>query len=295
MVAPVAAVVIPAHGASATIARTLEALAIEARSVALARPIVVASPVDATAEIAEAMGARVVRTPRRLNAGLARNIGRAHAGECELVLFVDADCAPQRGAICHLHEALLSHRLDAVGASVLADGRDAIAWVRHLLEFKDAEPGCEPAWPGFVPSATFLCRADAFDAVGGFPDLWPGEDLVLCSRLLRAGFRVRRVDAAVTLHRHPPGFATMLRHQYALGLSSARARRLAPMDGDFFVRHRRAVPLLLAGRSIRMVRWLVQHHPGDIVRSAGALPLYLAGLLVWCVGFARGADDGRSA
>jgi GT2 family glycosyltransferase len=285
------AVVIPAHGAAATIARTLRAIAIDSAHVPLDMPIVVASPSDETAEISRRLGVRVIETPGRLSAGLARNVGRRHAVDRDLVLFVDADCAPAPGALATLYDTLCRRSLDAVGASVLADSENLTAWVRHALEFKDSEPGVEAAWPGFVPSATFLCRTSALDAVGGFPDLWPGEDLVLCSRLLRAGFRVRRVDAAVTLHRHPVGIANLLRHQYELGATSARARRMTPLDGEFFARHGAAVPLLFAGRSTRMLRWLCRHRRRELVRGCLASPLYAAGLSAWCAGFAAGGES----
>jgi glycosyltransferase involved in cell wall biosynthesis len=277
--------VIPAHGAAATIARTLRAIANESAQCRLDVPIVVASPADETAEIARRLGARAIKTAERLSAGLARNLGRRHAGDRDLVLFVDADCAPQPGALGVLRDTLYQRSLDAVGASVLADSKSVTAWVRHALEFKDSEPGVEATWPGFVPSATFLCRTRAFDAVGGFPDLWPGEDLVLCSRLLRAGFRVRRVDAAVTLHRHPVGIANLLRHQYELGTTSARARCMTSLDGEFFARHGATVPLLFAGRSMRMVRWLYRHRRSELARGLLATPLYAAGLSAWCAGF----------
>ena len=282
------AVVIPAHAAAATIARTLRALERESSDAEFDVPVVVASPADDTADVAERLGAHVVRTPERLGAGAARNLGRRHAGNPDLVLFIDADCAPRPGALRSLRVALDSDRLDAVGASVVSEPAGAVAWVRHVLEFKDAEPGCEPAWPGFVPSATFLCRTQAFDAVGGFPDLWPGEDLVLCSRLLRAGFRVRRVDGAVTIHRHPSGVGKLLQHQHALGATSAHARRMTEIEGSSLVGRRGAAPLLFAGRTLRMGRWLVRHHPSDLPRAIGASPLYFAGLAAWCTGFARG-------
>jgi GT2 family glycosyltransferase len=283
--------VIPPPVAAATIARSLRAIAREAARVPLDVPIVVASPADDTAEISLRLGASVIKTPERLSAGLARNVGRGHAGDPDFVLFVDADCTPAPGSLGVLLDALYRRSLDAAGASVLADSDNVTAWVRHALEFKDSEPGVPPAWPGFVPSATFLCRTSAFDAVGGFPDLWPGEDLVLCSRLLRAGFRVRRVDAAVTLHRHPVGIAKLLRHQYALGSTSARARRMTKLDGEFFARHQAAVPLLFAGRSTRMLRWLYRHRRREIVRGCLASPLYAAGLSAWCAGFVAGGES----
>jgi GT2 family glycosyltransferase len=282
--------VIPAHGAAGTIARTLRAIALESASLRLDPPIVVASPADETAEVSLRLGARAIKTPERLSAGLARNLGRRLAGDPDLLLFVDADCAPTPGALGVLRDALDQRSLDAVGASVLADSENVTAWVRHALEFKDSEPGVEATWPGFVPSATFLCRTSAFDTVGGFPDLWPGEDLILCSRLLRAGFRVRRVDAAVTLHRHPPGIAKLLSHQYELGITSARARRMTSLDGDFFARHGATAPLLFAGRSIRMLRWLCRHRRSELARGFVAAPLYAAGLSAWCAGFMAGGE-----
>ena len=87
----------------------------------------------------------------------------------------------------------------------------------------------------------------------------------------------------------------MLRHQYALGLSSAQARRLAPVGGEFFVDHRAAIPLLFAGRAGRMLSWLVKHHPRALLRGAVCAPLYAAGLFAWCAGFASGAADGGIA
>jgi GT2 family glycosyltransferase len=184
--------------------------------------------------------------------------------------------------------------LDAAGASVVPAPSTALAWVRHLLEFKDAEPGCESPWPSMMPSATMLCRAAAFDAIEGFPDMWPGEDLVLCARLLRGGFRVRRLDAAVTVHHHPPGIAAMLRHQLELGRTSARARRIEKMDGRHYASSVAAAPLLFAGRALRAVRWLVRYHPRDIPRFVVLAPLYFAGLAAWCSGFGRGVVETRS-
>ncbi len=281
------AVVVPAHAAAATIARTLRSLARDSRSLHLDVPVVVASPDDDTADIAERLRAKVVRTPTRVGAGVARNLGRERAGRPDFLLFVDADSAPKPGALSALYDALESQRLDAVGASVLSEKAGPVAWVRHLLEFKDAEPGCVPSSPSIAPSTTFLCRAAAFDAVGGFPDLWPGEDLVLCARLVEAGFRVRRIDAAVTIHRHPSGVATLLRHQHALGMTSARARRMTHIEGSALVERRGTAPLLFAGRALRMGRWLLRHHRAEVPRTIGASPLYFAGLAAWCAGFAR--------
>jgi len=284
--------VIPAHRAETTIETTIRALR-EDTDAAPDRILVVASPEGATASIAARLGAEVLRTPSRLSAGAARNRGRLQAPEADLLLFVDADCALTPGALRALKAGIFEHGLDAAGASVVPEPKAGVAWVRHLLEFKDAEPGCDPPWPSMTPSATLLCRASVFDAVGGFPDMWPGEDLVFCARMLRSGFRVRRLDGAVTVHHHPPGIGVMLRHQFVLGRTSAQARRSEAIEGAAGATSPAWVPLLFAGRAVRAVRWLARYHATEIPRFVALSPLYLAGLATWCAGFGRGAAEAR--
>lgn len=280
--------IVPAHRAEKTIARTLHAL-FETTAGQLDDIIVVASPDDATAAVAEQLGVTVIRTRERRSAGAARNIGRDAARGADSLLFVDADCAPAPGAVAALDEAMRRDRLDAAGASIVSEPYTRVAWVRHALEFKDSEPGATVVRPGFVPSATILCDARAYDAIGGFPDLWPGEDLVFCARLLRFGYQVARVPEAVTLHAHPPGIGVMLRHQLALGATSARARRIEPLPGGEWSRRPWAAPLLFAGRFSRMIGWAARtsqlRKACSPLRAAG----YTAGLAAWCAGFAREA------
>jgi len=282
--------VIPAHAAEQTIERTIRALRADAGA-APDRILVVASPADGTAAVAARLGADTIRTPSRLTAGAARNLGRQAAPEAELVLFVDADCALGPGAMRALRSAVIGGGLDVAGASVVPEQPTGVGWIRHLLEFKDAEPGCASPWPSMVPSATILCRARAFDAVGGFPDMWPGEDLVFCARVARSGFRIRRLDDALTVHRHPPGVGAMLRHQFVLGKTSARARRLEVLDDTPFTMWVVAVPLLFIGRAARALRWLARYHRRDIPRFVVLAPLYLAGLAAWCSGFASNSFE----
>jgi glycosyltransferase involved in cell wall biosynthesis len=280
--------VVPAHGAEATIARTLRSI-FEQDGATVADVVVVASPSDRTADVAEQLGATVLRTPNRLSAGAARNLGRQSASYASMILFVDADCALERRALRALMTALEEEELDAVGASIESEPSSGVAWVRHALEFKDAEPGARSTVTPLIPSATLLCRAAAFDAAGGFPDLWPGEDLVFAARLERTGHRVARIANAITVHRHPPGFAAMVRHQFALGLTSARARRMEPMAGSRWAYRPWAVPLLFMGRFGRMIGWAARTSQLGKAASPRHLGAYLTGLTAWCMGFGRGA------
>lgn len=256
------------------------------------RIVVVVSPGDRTAERCERVpGVEVIRCRQRLSAGAARNLGVRVAGDCGLLLFVDADCRLDGDCLAALLDAVTVRGCTAAAAAVRCEGRAASARLRHLLEFKDAE-GSGPAQPSWqVPSATLLCRKQGFAEAGGFPDLWPGEDLVFCRRLHSAGRIVRRVDDARTYHVHPEGWCLLLRHQYRLGRTSALARRLVDLHGSWLVRYRWLAPLLVLARAARGGVWVARFHPRDLVWLFGVLPAYLVALTVWTAGFAHGARE----
>jgi hypothetical protein len=141
--------------------------------------------------------------------------------------------------------------------------------------------------PYFLPSAALLVRADVFDRAGGFPDMWPGEDLVFCGRLAAAD-RMQKIDAAVARHLHPGSLAAFVRHQVALGATAARARTLEPIRGAAFVRRPWLAPAMLLGRFARAVAWLARYRARSLAYFACVSPLYLAGLGAWTLGFYRG-------
>ncbi len=249
--------------------------------------VVVASPADRTAEIAAKLdGVIVVRTDRILSAGAARNLGRSEAGEAEWLVFVDADCRPTSGAVRDLMKAARRENACAVAASVRREGGGLLGWLTHLLEFKDAEPDVPSPVTWLVPSATLLCTAAAFDAVGGFPDMWPGEDWVLCERLRRQGCCVVREPSAVTYHAPRPGLKRFFTHQFRLGATSARARAATGMTGVWFVRHPWSAVVLFLGRMARALAWLLRYRPLHLPLFIFLFPLYVAGLASWTMGFA---------
>jgi GT2 family glycosyltransferase len=277
---------VPAWKAAATIGRTLASL-VRDNGDAVERVVVVVSEDDGAAEVARSSErVEVVVLEQRATAGRARNVGRARAGDAELLLFVDADCALAAGSVQILLERMRAGELSAAGASIAGQGGGAVGWLRHLLEFKEAEPGVPSRAPRFLPSAALLVRAHAFDRVGGFPDMWPGEDLVLCRRLARQGARMAKVDGALAVHLHPGSVTAFLRHQLALGSTAAAARTMEPMEGSFLVGRPWLGPALLLARFARAVCWLARHRPRALGRFVCLSPLYLAGLAAWTVGFA---------
>ncbi len=286
---------VPAYRAQATLAATLRAL-IEDNGDSVERVVVVASPGDAGADIAAAMSAscpriEVLRLPVRADAGSARNLGRARAGG-SLLLFVDADCKPRAGSVAVLMATLRERKLAAVVPRLAGEGGGLCGWLRHVLEFKEAA-GHGPPPPGWTPpSATFLCRMEIFDEVGGFPAMWPGEDLVFFSKLAAAGHEFAVEGNAVCVHTHPGGWGRMFRHQYRLGATSALARRLAVAPGKVFVEIPWLSPLLLFGRAWRGLRWFVRYRRLELPLLLAVSPLYIIALGVWTFGFSRAAVSG---
>jgi len=284
--------VVPAHHAERTLDATLEAL-LEGNRDFVERVIVVTSAADPTAALARPRaGVEVVAAPQALSAGAARNLGRSRAGQgAELLLFVDADCVLESGGARALAAELERRAAAAVAARVRRRGGGVVAWLRHALEFKEAEGRVAAPAKWLPPSTTMLCRASAFDRAGGFPDLWPGEDLVFAHRLRTLGENVVLSDAVETWHRHPDGFAEMLAHQRRLGRTAALARALTGMHGAAFVRHRWLVALLLPARLLRALLWFARSSLRELLVLIAVLPLYAIGLGAWTVGFADGARE----
>ena len=201
---PTVSVVVPAHQASRVLPSCLEALA---RSRLRPAEIIVVddgpSP-DGTGEIARALGARVVETPRRLGPGGARNAGVAAAGG-EIVVFVDADVCVRPDA-----PGLLVAELERDSGVVAAfgsydtspPGANFTAQYKNLMHHYVHQRGREDAftfWAGLG-----AVRRKAFVAAGGFDSArYPRpsiEDIELGGRLLEAGGRIRLVKAAQGTH-----------------------------------------------------------------------------------------------
>lgn len=158
---------------------------------------------DGSSDLARALGAHVVdldmtepfTAARARNAGLNALVA-AHP-ELDYVQFVDGDCEFERGWIA--------------AATAFLDSRADVAVVcgRRRERYPDASfynRLCDAEWNTPVGEAR-ACGGDALMrrlplvAVGGYdPTLAAGEEPELCHRLRAEGWRVWRLDAAMTVH-----------------------------------------------------------------------------------------------
>jgi Glycosyl transferase family 2 len=201
--APSLSIIVPAYNAEREIAECLAALRTDAFPEV--RLIVVDdASTDATADVAKAAGATVLRLARNGGPGAARNHGVAHA-DGDVILFVDADVVVAPGAVERVTRAFA----EDPGLAALFGSYDdhprapgLVSRYRNLLHHfvhHEGRPDASTFWAGLG-----AIRRSVFLEIGGFDPVRfarPSvEDIELGYRLRRAGHRIRLDPAAQGTH-----------------------------------------------------------------------------------------------
>lgn len=159
---------------------------------------------DGSVTTARALGVTVVELDMRapFTAARARNAGlvtllQSHPN-LEYVFFVDGDCEVIHGWLATAVQFLESHADVAVVCGRRRE-RHPERSIYNLL--------CDIEWDSAAAGEAGACGGDAvmrvtaFQEVAGFrPDLICGEEPELCARLRKAGWRIWRLAADMTIH-----------------------------------------------------------------------------------------------
>ena len=184
-------VVVPSHNEGAMLRRTVTALL--ASLPADAEVVVVddQSSDDSTKGIDAIPRLRMIRSPERIGAVSARNLG-ADAAAGSLLVFSDAHVEPDADWARHFEQALADPSIGAVGPAILAMGSPHKAgygrrWKDAALNAQWIPRQADDPYPVPMLGGGFLAmRREVFEETGGFDTgllLWGGEDLELCARL----------------------------------------------------------------------------------------------------------------
>jgi cellulose synthase/poly-beta-1,6-N-acetylglucosamine synthase-like glycosyltransferase len=247
----VISVIIPAHNAAATLGDCLRALAAEGVPGPEAELIVVDdASTDGTRALAEAAGARLIAGGGRGPAA-ARNLG-ARIATGELLLYLDADTAPERGWRRAMLAPFADPAVVAVKGRYHTRQRSAVARFSQL-EFEEKYRRLERARRvDFVDTGTAAYRRAAFLAAGGFDEQFPpqsAEDVELAFRLAASGARLAFSPRAAVLHRHAERLRDYLMKKLRYGYYRVGVYRHFPNKalGDSYTPPLMAAQIALAG------------------------------------------------
>lgn len=195
--APGISVIVPAYNEEEVIGDCLRSLAAQTAEHELV--VVDDGSTDRTAEIARESGATVITGEHR-GPAIARNTGAA-ATSGSVLVFVDADqtlapdflekiCAPILAG-----EAVSTFTRDEFVSNL--DNR--WAYLQGVAAGSDPRRRM-PANHGPLSDVFRAIRRDAFESVGGYDDIGPGEDATVTRKL---GILATRADGAICWHRNP--------------------------------------------------------------------------------------------
>ncbi|MBW4467716.1 MAG: glycosyltransferase [Pegethrix bostrychoides GSE-TBD4-15B] len=158
---------------------------------------------DGSVEMAQALGVHTIGLDLSIPFTMARgrNTGFQHLVEqfpqIEYVQFIDGDCE------------LLPNWIDRALAVISADPKLAVVCGRRRERFPEASPYnrlADMEWNTAIGETDAcggdaLMRVSAIQAVGGYnPSLIAGEEPEMCVRLRQQGWKIRRIEADMTLH-----------------------------------------------------------------------------------------------
>jgi GT2 family glycosyltransferase len=221
-------VIVPAYNAEATLGRCLAALRDQTQA-----PdeilVVDDGSTDGSAELARHYNVQVIR---QANAGpaAARNAG-ARAARGDLLLFTDADCAPDPDWVACMAAALADPTVAGAKGVYRTSQTEAVARFVQI-EYEDKYNrmrGQERI--DFVDTYSACYRRDVFLRAGGFDATFPSasvEDQEFSFRLAQAGQRLVFVSDACVSHLHDRTLAEYARRKFWIGYWKALVTRRYP-------------------------------------------------------------------
>ncbi len=221
-------VVVPAHNAADTIANCIHALQKQKFSSPFEFIVVDDGSTDNTAELAETLGARVIRHEEKRGAAAARNSG-IKASRGELICFTDADCIPKENWI---QQIILPFQdpviIGAKGAYATNQNEIVARFVQ--IEYEDKyDLLLTQDRINFIDTYSAAYRRQALLANDGFDEqnLYL-EDQELSFRLAARGYEMVFQPQAIVFHLHSDSLSAYFRKKFLIGYWKAQIIRRFP-------------------------------------------------------------------
>lgn len=218
---PRMSIVICSYNGSATIAESIHAvLALDYPDYELI--VIDDGSTDGTAQIADSLGAHVIRTENR---GLsnARNTGY-QAASGEIVVYLDDDAYPDIYWLRYLAIAFRDPNVGAAGGPNLPPPQDSLIadCVAHSpgspMEVLLSDTRAE-----HIPGCNMAIRRELLETLGGFDARFraAGDDVDMCWRILESGAQIAFHPAACNWHHRRDSLAAYFSQQQGYGKAEA--------------------------------------------------------------------------
>jgi uncharacterized protein (TIRG00374 family) len=240
---PSVSVIIPVYNGAETLPECLRALQAQTFPAQLYEVVVVDDgSTDDTAEVARGWGVRVISQPNA-GAAAARNRG-AQEVQGGILLFTDADCAPDPDWIQHMVAPFIqtdSPQSDSPNGSakVVVGAKGVYRTRQRSLVARFVQAEYEDRYDrmrdldeiDFIDTYSAAYRRDVFLASGGFDTSFPSasvEDQEFSFRLAGAGHRLVFVPDAQVSHVHDRAVDKYARRKFWIGYWKVRVMREHP-------------------------------------------------------------------
>ena len=193
-------------------------------------------------------------SPRRLSAAQARNLA-VELSDAELLVFLDADCLAGPYFLASHVDAHRRGSCLVSGWVLPGDGDSRVAQAEYLVEFATTRLR-RPGGAVSAPACNLSLRRTLLEAIGGFPELEAGEDVLLHLRLRHQGHRLEQHPEARVRHCGRQSRDDYRRHRRFIGAGLGQLTAQAEREGLFDA----AISL-----EYRMLRWICRSPAGSLL------------------------------
>jgi GT2 family glycosyltransferase len=287
-------VIVPAYNGEHTIVDCLTSIyrATENRRCEI---IVADSSSDATPDLVRKHfpGAILIRSPRQVPAGTARNLGSS-AARGRLLFFTDQDCIVPPDWIDSLEAHFADSAISAAGGAVgVRNLENASGCALYFLEFLNHFPGKGTAQydANFLIGCNFACRREVVRAVR-FPDQTLGEDILFSEMLRKHGFRRVYDPRIAVLHHNRRGWKVFFDYNRKMGRAAADYHRQLKLWWAVPFLQFPSLALLAPFGVLPTVGWtLLRLRSPYLLKFLLLLPMCFLGNLTWGMAFRRQAGS----
>lgn len=229
---------------------------------------------------------------KHLLPGTARNVG-AKAAKGEILLFLDADCIPERGWGKIIKSKIFPYKYERkVFAGAFGNGTPnaLIGSVHYWIELSEFSPWICSGEKNFLPTGNIFIPKAIFWELNGFnTKINMAEDLLFSQILKSKGVKLYFIKELVVFHINRTSYKLLVKQFRKMGIWSGWLRANFPeMPGGIMKQYPILLPALFPLRFFRLAKRLFLAKNISIYKKILFLVLAIPLLCVWNEGFAEG-------